>query len=66
MGKEAPKIRNFVKISVFWQVFRPSWVTKFGVKGDADFYMTIKNLVVPSVLSRCWLGGRKGIRPVKN
>jgi len=50
MGKEAPKIRNFVKISVFWQVFRPSWVTKFGVKGDADFYMTIKNLVVPSVL----------------
>jgi len=20
---------------------------------------------VPSVLSRCWLGGRKGIRPVK-
>ena len=23
-------------------------------------------LVVPSVLWRCWLGGRKGIRPVKN
>ena len=22
-------------------------------------------LTMPSVLSRCWLGGRKGIRPVK-
>jgi len=23
-------------------------------------------LIIPSVLWRCWLGGRKGIRPVKN
>ena len=27
------------------------------------YYLT---LVMPSVLWRCWLGGRKGIRPVKN
>ena len=26
----------------------------------------IPSLPVPSVLWRCWLGGRKGIRPVKN
>ena len=28
--------------------------------------LTIFNLYPPSVLWRCWLGGRKGIRPVKN
>jgi len=26
----------------------------------------ISDLIMPSVLWRCWLGGRKGIRPVKN
>ena len=30
------------------------------VRFPADAYF------VPSVLSHCWLGGRKGIRPVKN
>ena len=30
------------------------------VRFPADAYF------LPSVLSRCWLGGRKGIRPVKN
>ena len=25
-----------------------------------------RNLFTPSVLWHCWLGGRKGIRPVKN
>jgi len=30
------------------------------------YFLTITKLVVPSVLWRCWLGGRKGIRPVKN
>ena len=29
-------------------------------------YSFISTTVVPSVLWRCWLGGRKGIRPVKN
>jgi len=33
-------------------------VDKFCYLGDM--------LSVPSVLRRCWLGGRKGIRPVKN
>jgi len=31
---------------------------------DADFFSHAALLL--SVLSRCWLGGRKGIRPVKN
>jgi len=26
----------------------------------------VPSLLIPSVLWRCWLGGRKGIRPVKN
>ena len=29
-------------------------------------YMHLPSVLLPSVLSRCWLGGRKGIRPVKN
>ena len=29
-------------------------------------YMPSYTLYMPSVLWRCWLGGRKGIRPVKN
>jgi len=29
-------------------------------------YKKITNCLVPSVLWCCWLGGRKGIRPVKN
>jgi len=28
--------------------------------------MTIVFVIVPSVLWCCWLGGKKGIRPVKN
>ena len=30
------------------------------------FFVIYTAYVVPSVLWRCWLGGRKGIRPVKN
>ena len=29
-------------------------------------YKKITNCLVPSVLWHCWLGGKKGIRPVKN
>jgi len=29
------------------------------------FWFLVLITVLPSVLSRCWLGGRKGIRPVK-
>jgi len=31
-----------------------------------DISLLVSNACVPSVLWRCWLGGRKGIRPVKN
>ena len=35
---------------------------------DREFYFQGINSWedLPSVLRRCWLGGRKGIRPVKN
>ena len=32
----------------------------------ATFTGTLVKCLLPSVLWRCWLGGRKGIRPVKN
>ena len=31
-----------------------------------QFTNTVHTCIMPSVLWRCWLGGRKGIRPVKN
>jgi len=31
-----------------------------------NFHITTNVYVMPSVLSQCWLGNRKGIRPVKN
>ena len=30
-----------------------------------EFYSNFIQTILPSVLWRCWLGGRKGIRPVK-
>ena len=41
----------------------------FAAVGDVTgefFHMLIPCVQLPSVLGRCWLGGRKGIRPVKN
>ena len=35
-------------------------------KRDKIFSRNWYRLLLPSVLWRCWLGGRKGIRPVKN
>jgi len=32
---------------------------------DSRNFLVVCNLYMPSVLWRCWLGGRKGIRPVK-
>ena len=37
------------------------WLKAFGV-----YCWMYRTLFMPSVLWRCWLGGRKGIRPVKN
>jgi len=36
-----------------------------GSKGSPRFYSDDMKTDLPSVLWRCWLGGRKGIRPVK-
>ena len=35
-----------------------AWLTRFS--------FSFLSLIMPSVLRRCWLGGRKGIWPVKN
>jgi len=44
--------------------------TSYLFAGQCHPYHTVTQLLhsclVPSVLWRCWLGGRKGIRPVKN
>jgi len=32
----------------------------------SEFLISINVSLLPSVLWRCWLGGRKGIRPIKN
>jgi len=32
----------------------------------AVYIFRVPHVIMPSVLWRCWLGGRKGIRPVKN
>jgi len=42
--------------------------SKKAISFDACVWMLkyLDNSYVPSVLWRCWLGGRKGIRPVKN
>jgi len=42
----------------FWQ---KSWILAY-VKPEVELIFTI----APSVLWHCWLGGRKGIWPVKN
>jgi len=34
-------------------------------KQHADMLVSVSVLVLPSMLWRCWLGGKKGIRPVK-
>jgi len=39
--------------------------TSVDIRASAKLELVDKFLL-PSVLCRCWLGGRKGIRPVKN
>jgi len=41
-------------------------LTHMAMKYHLTFIYVLNMGVLPSVLSRCWLGGRKGIRPVKN
>ena len=51
--------RQLIFILHFFPKYAAPWLTQ------TAFFCTFYN-TSPSVLWRCWLGGRKGIRPVKN
>ena len=64
-------------MTYYWSSFTSDWqlsVTDYTVetlrRKSGEMYLTkyciVINTVIPSVLWRCWLGSRKGIRPVKN
>jgi len=42
------------------------WLWIYKIKCTLVICYTVVGFVLPSVLWHCWLGGRKGIRPVKN
>ena len=49
-------LRLYWKASYYWSAFHIP---------QLSIFITLHIRLVPSVLWRCWLGGRKGIRPVK-
>ena len=58
----------FIKIQIgftFW--YRLIWVVldKGPLNGCVCVFVCVYFICMPSMLWRCWLGGRKGIRPVK-
>ena len=53
--------RHQITLHRYW---RASMLNK--VRHNQDIYFITEIIALPSVLWRCWLGGRKGIRPVKN
>ena len=71
---DAPKICSWY-MSCFWQQTGRQrdtrWMQYFpplprAKSKRATFTIDLLILKLPSVLWRCWLGGRKGIRPVEN
>ena len=54
---------NALLSGVYWAL---AFLTKKGWSGHWLGLVFFLFSLVPSVLWRCWLGGRKGIRPVKN
>ena len=50
----------------FCIILSPFLNVSHSVKEVLQFFTFFKWNVLPSVLWRCWLGSRKGIRPVKN
>ena len=55
-----PSVCLFLSIC-FHFIFVTNWPFYFDL-----FHVLVMTVAMPSVLWRCWLGGRKGIRPVKN
>ena len=51
-------------VDLIWNICFILFVRSFNYYNYCRHYLC--NLYMPSVLWRCWLGGRKGIRPVKN
>ena len=54
-------LRILTEVSIRSQKNPGGWYTAY-----TCIYPPIHHCTQPSVLWRCWLGGRKGIRPVKN
>ena len=49
-----------------WNSQPEFYISKSRLVSFSHLYIRIPSVPLPSVLWRCWLGGRKGIRPVKN
>ena len=58
-------VLHFVCVCVCFHMYVHVWVLRHSPSGLILSKFAIWNKL-PSVLWRCWLGGRKGIRPVKN
>jgi len=61
-GKDSRVHTSFYRFNIIFILFVASFLALFRPILDLNW---VDN-VIPSVLWRCWLGGRKGIRPVKN
>ena len=64
-----PVLNDCSDRDAIWQqtVVAPRKLIRSVTRLSEEFFLCIGNAGdLPSVLWRCWLGGRKGIRPVKN
>jgi len=60
-------LSNFLGCLYWLVVFNGNWTSVSHVAKDHFFkHWVVASVFFPSVLLRCWLGSRKGIRPVKN
>jgi len=55
-------ILHHTYIMVYWGLAAKDWI---GHAYTNSYFIHVPSVLLPSVLWRCWLGSRKGIRPVK-
>ena len=66
MSAWAVLVFSFFSITI-WSLWRNMFkMTYFCIEWDVTADVPLMHSLMPSVLWRCWLGGRKGIWPVKN